>query len=152
MRFLQLQDQRQNLLLGRHVQRRGGLVGDEQFGVQDQRHADDDALALAARQLMRIGLVDALYVRQPHRLQHVQDLALAGGSIHAAVGAQHLVDLPAHRAHRIERRHGFLEHHGHAGGAQLAQALGRTRQHVFAVKQDAARAGPQRVGRQQAHH
>ncbi|MNL13966.1 hypothetical protein D3C87_1348900 [compost metagenome] len=152
VRFLQFQDQRQDLLLRRHVQRGGGLVGDQQLGIQDQRHADDDALTLPARQLVRVGVIDTLNVRQAHRLQHVQDLALAGGGVHGAMGTQHLVDLPAHGAHRIQRGHGFLKHHGHPRGSKFAQTFRRAGQHVLAIQQDAARAGPERIGRQQTHH
>ena len=39
--------------LHRDVQRGGGLVGDQQFGIQRERAGDADALPLTARQLVR---------------------------------------------------------------------------------------------------
>ena len=37
-----------------HVEARGRLVHDQQRGLGHQRHGDDDALLLAARELVRI--------------------------------------------------------------------------------------------------
>ena len=59
----------EDLLLDRDVERGGGLVGDEQLGPARQRHGDHDALAHAARQLVRVlaqapaGLRDADLLR-----------------------------------------------------------------------------------------
>ena len=44
----------QHLLLHRHVQRGGGLVGDDQRGRAHQAHADHRALAHAAGELVRV--------------------------------------------------------------------------------------------------
>ena len=51
---LQLGQQVQDLRAQRHVQRRGRLVGQQQPGPARQRHRDHRALALAARELVRI--------------------------------------------------------------------------------------------------
>ena len=61
--FLQLTDQGKNLLLGGNVQGRGRLVGDQELGIQDQGHGDDNALPLPAGQLMRVGVVDLFHIR-----------------------------------------------------------------------------------------
>jgi hypothetical protein len=53
---LQVGQQRQHLLLHRHVQRRRGLVQHQHLGAQHHGACDGDALALAARELMRITL------------------------------------------------------------------------------------------------
>jgi hypothetical protein len=45
----------EDLGLRGHVQRGGGLVADQQRGLQDERHGDHDALALPARELVRVG-------------------------------------------------------------------------------------------------
>ena len=74
--LLQFADQLQDLLLRRDVERRGRLVGDQQLGLQDQRHGDHDALALAAGELVRIGAVNALDVGQLHLGEHVEDARL----------------------------------------------------------------------------
>ena len=44
----------QDLRLHRDVERGGRLVGDQQIGLVGERHRDHHALALAARQLVRI--------------------------------------------------------------------------------------------------
>ena len=53
-RFLEAGEQLQHLRLDRHVERRGRLVGDQQFRLAGDRHGDHHALAHAARQFMRI--------------------------------------------------------------------------------------------------
>ena len=50
---LELGEQAQDLGLHRDVERRGRLVGDQELGVAHQRHGDHDALAQAARELVR---------------------------------------------------------------------------------------------------
>ena len=55
----QVGDQVEDLSLDGDVERRGRLVGDQQVGLAGQRHGDGDALALAAGELVRIG-IDAL--------------------------------------------------------------------------------------------
>ena len=52
--------------LGGDVERGGRLVGDQQHRIEHQRHGDHDALALAARELVRVGGVDALRLGQLH--------------------------------------------------------------------------------------
>ena len=71
--FLQLKNQTQDLRLRRHVERRGRLIGDQQRGLQHQRHRDHDALALAARELVRVGGDDALGLRQRDFLDDVEN-------------------------------------------------------------------------------
>ena len=68
---------RQHLHLHRDVERRGRLVGDQQIGAGDQHHRDHDALAHAAGDLVRIGVVDALRIADPHGLQHLERAARA---------------------------------------------------------------------------
>ena len=51
---LELLEQVQDLGLDRHVERRHGLVADDEVGLEDERAGDADALALAARELVRV--------------------------------------------------------------------------------------------------
>ena len=53
---LQALQQLEDLRLDGDVERGGRLVGDQQVGLVGERHGDHDALALAARELMRKGL------------------------------------------------------------------------------------------------
>src|SRR5690606_3802743 len=71
---LQFFYQREDLLLRGDIKRGGGFVGDEQARLQDERHGDDDALALAAGQLVGVRVVDALDIRQVYRAEHVEHL------------------------------------------------------------------------------
>ena len=63
----------ENLRLGRDVERRSRLVGDEEARLGEERHGDQDALAHAARQHDRIGSGDALGVRHAHLPEHLVD-------------------------------------------------------------------------------
>ena len=59
---LQLAQQLEDLRLGRHVERGGRLVGDQELGSHDERHRDHRALAQPAAQLEGV-LVHALLRR-----------------------------------------------------------------------------------------
>ena len=63
----------QDLRLDGHVERRRGLVGDDQVRARQERHRDHQPLALAAREL----------VGQPH------DRPLRLGNLHGAQDVQH---------------------------------------------------------------
>ncbi|MNR57841.1 hypothetical protein D3C85_1786970 [compost metagenome] len=52
--------------------------------------------------------------------------------------AQHLINLPAHLLHRIQRRHGLLKHHGNPGSAQGAEPVRRSPQHIVIAEHNAA--------------
>ena len=51
----QVLQQRHDLRFDRRVERRRGLVGEQQIGLDQERHGDHHALAHAARELVRIG-------------------------------------------------------------------------------------------------
>ena len=51
------------------VERGGRLIEQQELRVGEQRHGDDDALLLAARKLVRIGVHDPLRIGQAHRLE-----------------------------------------------------------------------------------
>ena len=99
----QVGEQVQHASLDRHVERAGGLVGDDQLGLARQRDPDEDTLAHAAGQLVRVlpgaggGLVDA---------DGREDLDGPGpgtAAARAAVEAQHLGHLVADALHRVQR-------------------------------------------------
>jgi hypothetical protein len=92
---LQAAQELQDLRLHRHVECRRRLVGDQQIRVVGQRHGDHDALALSARQLVRIALKPAFRIGDAH-LGKQLDGAGAGGLIaHRLVQLENLADLPA---------------------------------------------------------
>ncbi len=67
-----LADQLDDASLNGHVQRRRRLVEQEQGRPRQERHGDDHALLLSARDLMRIGVHHAFRIRQLHVRQHLR--------------------------------------------------------------------------------
>ena len=118
------------------VQRRRRLVGDQKLGLRHQGHGDDDALAHAAREFMRVLLQAALGIGQAHTAQHL-DGAGALGRLAAGAPVLDVHHLPADGEHRIEGRHGVLEHHGDPLPAQPAHGIGVERQQILAGERDA---------------
>ena len=92
---LQPDQQVEDLLLDRHVERGGRLVGDQQLGVAGDRHGDHDALALAARHLVRIGFQPLGRIGNADRLQQLDGAGAARGLVEPEMEAQHLLDLEA---------------------------------------------------------
>ena len=141
----QVGEQLEDLRLHDHVQRGGGLVGDDQIRPAGERHGDHDALPLAAGELVRIG------VRPRRRHAHaVQQLRGAGAGLAAAdllVQQDRLADLLTDRAHRVQRAHRPLEHHRHLRPAHRPQPAPAEGEHILALEPDLA--GDARRRRQQ---
>ncbi len=135
---LQFADQLEDLLLGRHVQRGGRLVGDQQTRFQNQRHGNHDALTLPAAELMRVSIMNMFDVRQVHLGQRVHHLCAALCSAKVGVGLQHFVDLPPHAQHWIQRCHRLLKNHRHTAAAERLEPAIANLQHVFAIQQNAS--------------
>ena len=115
----QVLEQVEHRRLHRDVERRDRLVGDEELGLERERARDADALALAARELPRVGVERAR--AQADELEQLRGSArrrsLRGTiSVHAQELAEHL----AHGHARVERRVRILEDH-------LDRAAGRSR-------------------------
>ena len=64
---LQIPDQLEDLRLHRHVQRGGGLVGDQKCRAADQGHCDHRPLAQATGQLEGVGLERPLRIGKAHQ-------------------------------------------------------------------------------------
>ena len=107
---LQVVEQVHDLRLDRDVERGDGLVGDDQPRIQRERAGDADALALAARELVRIAVV--VLGREPddvHQLLHAP-LRVA---VRLAVDDERVGDDRAHALARVERGRRILEDHLH---------------------------------------
>ena len=121
---LQIVEQAQDLRAQRHVQRRGGLIGQQQARPARQGHGDHRALALAARELVRKAVGAAARVGNAGGGQgfdrRVPGLPAAEGLLEF----QHLGHLVAHREERVQGRHRLLEDHGDviARGCPAARA------------------------------
>jgi hypothetical protein len=111
-----------DLRLERDVERSRRLVGDQQLGVRHQRHGDGDALAHASGKLMRIGFEALLWIRNADAVQHSRR-SLAPLSAANVVAILNVGHLGADRTHRVERRHGILEHDRNPPPAKIPQAL-----------------------------
>ena len=135
---LQLGEQLQDLRLHRHVERRGRLVGDEEVGLVGERHGDHHALALAARELVRIGAEPAFRVADADEIEKLERAGAGLAVGQAAVQFQDLADLPLDGVERIERGHRLLEHHGDVVAAHLAHLVLVGGDQVLALEQDAA--------------
>ena len=118
---LQVAQQVEDLRLDRHVERRDRLVGDDQLRLQRERARDADALALAARELVRVAVV-VLRVQadRVHQLLH-RALALALALLQP-VDRERLGDDRADRLARVQRRVRVLEDHLHLAPQRLQLA------------------------------
>jgi hypothetical protein len=129
---LQLGDQLEDLLLDRHVERRGRLVGDQQLRLAGDRHRDHHALLLAARHLVRDRsiLTRSCGSGMPTSSSSSTTRARACAP-RAHVQPQHLGDLVADGEHRVQRGHRLLEDHRDVLAADRASrsigALSRSR-------------------------
>ena len=70
-------EQLEDLRLDGDVERGGRLVGDDERGIHDERHRDDDALPHAAGELMRILARALLGARECRRVVEHLDRAFA---------------------------------------------------------------------------
>ena len=106
---LQLGEHVDDRRLHRDVERGGDLVADEQLRLGDQRAGDRDALALAARQLVRVA-VEARRSRAARaRVPRARDLGESEPPEREEVPERLLDDL-RDRLPRVERAVGALEH------------------------------------------
>ena len=144
----ELADQVDDLRLHGDVQRRRGLVGDEEHRVHQQRHGDTGALAHPAAELVRILRDAALGIGNADPLHHLDGAGALVGHAQAGPPVEDVGHLPGVGQHRRLRGHRVLEHHRdllaphvHHGG--LAQP-----EHVPAVE-DRGAALDDRIGGEQ---
>jgi ABC-type oligopeptide transport system ATPase subunit len=134
--ILEIVEQVDHLRLDRHVERRDGLVGDVELGVQGQRPRDPDPLPLAARELVRIAVV--VLGREAHELEQLGHVALDLAAVADVVDAQRIADDRAHPLARVERSVRVLEDHLHLPAQRLQLAAGELGD-VAALEVDRAR-------------
>ena len=121
-------DDVEDLGLDRDVERRRRLVGDQQLGLADESHGDDDALAQSPGQLEGV-LVEPLgRSRHLDHLEHLEGAALGLLVRGAVVDAQPLADLLADPHGRVQRAHRVL---GDQGDGRCPACA-----HLFSVRVD----------------
>ena len=146
---LELLQQLEDLRLDGDVERGGRLVGDQEVGLVGERHGDHHALALAARELMRIALEPARRIGNADLAEQLDDARARGRSLDAAVQLENLADLLLDRVQRIERGHRLLEDDGDVVAAHVADLALRQAEQLPAFEMDGAgRMARRRIGQQ----
>ena len=143
---LQRLEQRQDLRLHCDVERGGRLVGDQQVRLVGERHGDHHALALAARELVRVGVEPAFGIGNADILEQLDGAGARRGLAQAAMRDQHLAHLVLDGVERIERAHRLLEDHRDVGAAHLAHLAVARRCEVWPLKRSCRRSVPRREG------
>ena len=133
---LQVLHQVEHLRLHGHIQRADRFVRDDQARARDQGPGDRDALALAAREFVRV--LAQVVVAQPHRGDGVGRPLAALLARGVALRGQRLGDDALDGLARVERTVRVLEHHLDVA-ARLAQFLARQLMQVAPQQLDTAR-------------
>ena len=126
--ILQVLQDLQDLMLHDHIQRRDGLIGDQQTGVQRQGHRDDRPLLHAAAEFVRI-MRKTLRVQAHQLKQHDRSFARLRLRKPPADFEQ-LFQLMADAPHRVQRIHAGLGDGGDFTPANLAHFRRRQLQQV----------------------
>ena len=150
MLALQVAQQVQVLRLDRQIEAGGRLVGDQQARLARDADGADDALAHAARHLVRVLRDPRLRRRDAHRLQKVDRPAPGGGARGALMHPDRLGDLVADREQRVQRGHRVLQDHRDALAAHMPHLLVGFEDEIFALEQHLAADDP--GGRRQDAH
>ncbi len=105
----------------------------------DERHGDENALALAAGELVRVIGEAACGLGQQHGLKGFEGLlaGLAAGG-RGAVRLIGLGDLATDAHHRIQRGHRFLKDHRDLAATDAAQRALRQAEQIGAIEEDFA--------------
>ena len=104
-------EQLEDLSLHRDVQGRGRLVAQQDLGLGGQRQGDEDALAHAARELVRESMRPPFGVRHPHQAQQLHGASPAGPARRPEHPPGHLGHLRANGVHGVEAAERILEDH-----------------------------------------
>ena len=105
----QVEQQPHDLRLDRDIERTDGLVANEDFRPQHERARDADALALAARELVRVAI--ELAAVSPTRRSTSTTRRARRPRRAPADASKRLADDVAHGHARVQRRERILEHH-----------------------------------------
>jgi hypothetical protein len=148
---LDLLDEGEDLGLRGDVEGGGRLVGDQQPGFERERHGDHDALALAARELVGIGVIHRLGVGQLHVAHRRDHAGAARGGGEVGVDLEGLGDLVADLHDRVQGRHRLLEDHRHLRAAEVAERPVGQGEQIDPVEADGACDRTQGLLRSEAH-
>ena len=137
--------------LGRDVERRGRLVGDQHLGVAAQRHRDHDALSHPSRELVWVRVDTGRRLAEPDLPEQLDRTRAGSGFGQRRVEPDRLDQLVPDPKDGVECRERVLVDHRHATAADPGQlALAHRRQLGVAPERDRASGEHERVA-QQAH-
>jgi len=140
----------QHLRLHGHVERGCRLVGDEQGGLEQQRHGEEDALALTTGQFVRQTGRLRGGVGEPHALHHLHGGIAGAPPVTLAVGERHFGHLIDHAHPRVERGERLLKHDAAPTASHSAACAARRGEHLVSLKMHAAACDER--WREQAQH
>ena len=132
----QLIDEVEDLHLRRHVQGRRRLVRDEDARLAHEGHGDHDALAHAARELVRVVVDDNLGARHADALEDLDGTREGCPLRELLVHAQRLAHLKADLHSRVQGGQRILEDHADLGATHLALQVQRHLRQVLTVEDD----------------
>src|SRR5262245_47672115 len=133
----QVEQQRDDLRLNRHVQRRHGFIGDDERRIQRQRSSNADTLALAAAEL--VGVAADVPRLETDQLEELDDARASLLDAADPMDAKRLLDDAADAHARVQRRVRILKHDLHVA-SRTTHTRRRERQHVLVPEVDLARA------------
>ncbi len=118
-------EQVEDLLLDGDVERGGGLVGNEELRAVDDGHGDHDALPHASGELVRVAAGALLGVGDGNIAHAFDSSAPSFRFGNMPMSENRFRDLVPDTHDGVEGGHRFLENHGDARAAKLAQLIGR---------------------------
>ena len=133
-----LADGDKHLDLGRHIQRRGRLVENDQVGPARHGHCRHCPLKLPARHLMRVAEADFIRVGKAQPLIQVDGVGLGLGAAGNAVAQRRLGMLVDDLVGRVEARRRGLRDIGNPLAEKLAFHIRCCRDQVDPVEHDVA--------------
>ena len=134
--LLQRPQQVQDLCLDGHVERRRGLVGDEQLRSVGQRDRDHHPLAESARKLVRVLAQPGFGRGNADEVEQLDGALARISARHVVVKSLGLDEEAADRKSGIEARHRVLEDHADLLAADGAHLRERQGEQVAAVEPD----------------
>ena len=134
----QFKQQVHDLGLNGHVEGRCRFVGDDEARRGEQGYGDDDALAHAAGELVRVLLEPLLGRGDVDLAQLVEGDLFRLAAAHLLVRENRLHHLRADGEHRVQRHHGILEDHADAVAADVTQRFGIGGDEVVTLEQHRA--------------
>src|SRR5581483_7812510 len=135
---LQVRHQVEDPDADRHVEHRDRLVGDHHPRLDGERPRDRDALALAARDLVRVLRRDVLRRHEADRVEQLEHAPVDAAARDDAVDPQRPRDVVADRLDRVQRAERILEDHLHLRAVGEHVAAAPLAGDVAPVEEDAA--------------